>query len=83
MTKIVNYVVILILALMFIACGHIAREKSVTGKYTIFVGGAALAIGYTTDGYTQDGDMITFIDKKGRKTMTVPLCSVFNIRENQ
>ena len=72
-----------LMCLLVAACGEPKPKKPpLAAKYTVWLGSAAFASGYKTDKYTQEGDMIHFINKRNHKQMSAPLCSVWQIESN-
>lgn len=74
--------IILIILISFFITSCSGKNTRVHGKYIVWIGGAAVSAGHYTDFYTQKDGMITFIDKRSGKTVSVPVCNVFKIEKN-
>lgn len=72
-------VILLILASVSCESNKEPIEKSI---YTIWVGSAAFALGYSVDSFTRKNGLTAFVNLRSGKQLYVPNCQIFKIEVN-
>jgi hypothetical protein len=66
----------------FVAFVKAELKEDIFYEYTVWVGSAAVSVGYSTNDWEQEGDFILFKSQPSGRSKRIPLASIMEIEDH-